>query len=368
VLIALLLATAAPLAAPPPAAEIDAPAPIAEDAAAYCRYLQAVAASQGDLLFSPTLFATLGAVDVSDVSTTGVPEVSHALRVTAGAGYSGQRLALGLLGRRQAEAECALYRAGSRLRALLFAGEQVFARPALAARAALLAARLPRAAELLEEERREVAAGNATAEQLTVTQLRVEALRALATQTQQALASLAGEESPPRLTALLREREAAERRLVELEGAGRELRAFDVTLRLGVDRQLLQPTDLSPFFGLVSVSFNPGLLFQSHHEAEAREAHAAWVPREAGGVGGRAEQLLVRLRATLSAESARLAEQRLLARDLAERTGTLAGLAGDKARRFRDYLWLEATRVEAEEAYLAAHVAALQAALGEENK
>ncbi len=340
------------------------PAPWA-DAEAYCRYTSAAAASEGSLLLSPSLFGTLGVLDVSDVSPTGVPGSSSAARVTAGLSYSGQRIFLGLLGERRAAADCALYRATSQLRTLLFYGEDELEREALEARAAVLAEMLPEAAAILAREVRAVESGRSTAEALTATQLRVDALTALATVNRERLAALP-QVSPHRAVAdliALRNQAALAAELLEEEV--RRTRAFDLTVRAGLDRQLSGPTR-SPLFGLVTLTFNPGWFFQGSKESQARAAYAEWVPTEAGGLSPRAEQLLVRLRAVLRGEEQRLGEAKALEADLVQRRDSLLSIAGDKVERFRDYLWLEGARLAAERAYLAVHVRSLRAAIREE--
>ena len=332
------------------------------DADSYCRFTAAAASSENSLLYSPSLFATFGVVDVSDVSTTGIPRT--ATRVTAGLNYSGQRVAMGWLGQRRAAADCALYRASSQLRALLFYGEEELERDALQARDAVLQERLPRAAAILAEEARAAEIGRSTIEALTAVQLRVDALTTLAGKTREqigALASLAPHRTVAELLAA-RQQAAVESEL--LEEKGRRLRAFDVLLRAGLDREVGAPSR-SPLFGLVTLSFNPGFFFQGPRESEARTAYAEWVPREAGGISARSEQLLSRLRATLAGERQRLSAVKIFLADLRQRMGLLGSIPGDKVARFRDSLWLEESQLEAERAYLAAHIASLRGALGE---
>jgi hypothetical protein len=334
------------------------------DADAYCSYVKETASSETDLLLVPELFATIGRVDVSDVSTTGVPGISHALRFTSGVNLSGQRLALGLLRPRWAAADCALYRSTSQLRALLFNAEEELQREALLARARVLDGKLPHAAEVLAEERRDVEIGRATVESLTAAQLRVDGLTALALQTHERLAALPKAAPHEPIPELLRRREAAARGLQSLEADARRWRAFDFTLRAGVDAEVDQRHQKTPVFGLVSVSFNPGFFAQLVHERRAAAAYAAWLPDEAGGLSTRSEQLLARLRAQLEGERKRLEEVSVLRADLEQHMSSIESIAGDRIRRFRDYLWLEVARIEAEQAYLEAHVATLEAALG----
>lgn len=131
-------------------------------------------------------------------------------------------------------------------------------------------------------------------------------------------------------------------------------------MRAGYDR-VFGFESRAPFFATLNLSYNLGGLLQPEAHKRAEEGRRLWARGEDGDV----ETRLAELRAVHAAEKARLGQTRMLLADLEGRLRELDGLSSEKARTFREYLWLELVKVKAEHAWLEARTAAVARFLGE---
>ncbi len=337
-------------------------APASEEAAdGYCRWLEGVADAESSLMMAPSLFATGGLVN----SPLGDPSDALGVkpRLMLGLQYDFVRLYQGMTLRRRAAAECRGFRASQRLEALVGGQEQIGLAEALAARAEVLAEALPKAEAMLSRLRVELTeARSATLDELNATELRVDGLRALFAQTAREQAALAAAEPAEAadLTPLLEARRGADLESQRLAANLRESSAWGFHVRAGYDRVFGLESG-APFFATLNLSYNLGGLLQPEANARAEQGRRLWARGEDADV----ETRLAELRAVHAAERARLGQTRMLLADLEARLRELDGLSSEKARAFREFLWLELVKVKAEHVWLEAHTAAIARFLGE---
>jgi predicted nucleic acid-binding Zn-ribbon protein len=333
----------------------------------YCRWVRGEADSRQALLVAPELFARGGLVNAGEAGGgLGTPLGGNTPRLTVGLTYSASRLAQGLALRQRADAECERYQAQAVLQEAAASGRDVGARPGLAARGAFLRRVLPDAQARVEAARAEVQAGRATLEELNALQLKLDALRAQARQTEADLARLQERPLPEggALPELLQRFSRAQLESERLASRVRQSQAWDVALTAGYDRVFGQDQRV-PVLALLTLSYNLGGLWQGAAEARAQEGRAQAATEDVEGVDRRTAQLLADLRATREAERARLEEVGVLLKDLEAQLATLERLQTGEVRRYRDSLWFELARLGAEQAYLEAHVEALGRFMGE---
>jgi hypothetical protein len=269
--------------------------------------------------------------------------------------------------RRRAEAECRRQRALLALQSALVAGADIGAAPALEARLAVLGHALPEGDRIIDALRADLQEGRATLEELNAVQLRVDALRALETQTLRArerVARLPPSSARP-LSVLLQELRDADDEIERLSGKLRSSSAWGIRVRGGYDELLHTPQDL-PLFGMITLSYNLGGWSQAAANERARRARPRAADEELEGLPQRVERLLQELRATRSSEETRLRELHTLVADLESQLRTLQSLETAKVRRFHDFVVLERARLQAELAWLQAHTESLGAFLGRE--
>ncbi len=334
----------------------------------YCAFVRGVGDAESAVLLAPDVFASVGVVNAGEAGDGGgVPLGGPTPRITAGLNYDVVGLYRGLAIRRRAEAECARYRAISALQAAVKRGPDVGAEAALAARAQVLEGALPEAEQLLASLREDVKQGRATVEELNALQLRLDGLRALAHETARERERLAALPRPAErpLSTWLQELRAADDRVEQESGSLRRASAWNVRLRGGYDELVNVRQDV-PLFGMLTVSYNLGSLWQPAANARAREGRRLALEEDVEGVSQEVAQLLRELRATHGADEARLREVSVLVTDLEGQLKDLQAMETAKVRRYRDYLVLELARLRAEQAWLKAHVTELGRFLGEE--
>ncbi len=323
------------------------------DSDAYCDHVQGVADAQSALLFSPELFTSFGYVDQPE--TVMVPDsTANDLRITAGLRWKLSGIYEGFLTKKRAKADCRRHEALDQVQ-----GDTTYR--ALQARAEVLDAAMAKADKMLADADEDLDRRRATAVEVTATRLRVDALREQAAETQRQLDAL----PPPSDKSMKRALDAfydADADVEKQEAALRRARAFDVSVRFGYDK-FAGGDDESPYFAVVSVGVNLGVLFQGKANKRAQRGEARLIREEAGAELAATE---TRLRALLEIEIKREEETGILAADLKEQLDALEDLGGGEARRYRQTVWFDWVEANAEHAYFAAHVASLREILGEE--
>lgn len=332
---------------------------------AYCRYVESVARSDAALLRAPELFGSLGhfsAVGSGLEPAAGV----QTTRILAGIRYDLVEVVRGNLVMRRARAECARYRAMTRLEAALRTGSGITMLPALAAKVAVLRNVLPSLMQRMDTLAADVAAARATVEDLQSFRIRVDELRDAIANSEMEIARTAVHptETTEPFADLLEAYWAADREVEEAEAALRSARAFGLELEGGYE-ELLTVRQGVPLFGVIGISYDIGHLWQGSANREAGAARDEWRRVRGGSPGNqRIAEALAALEATREAQRRRLEEVTVLARDVKEQLAVVEGLETRKVARFRDYLWVESARLEAERAFLERHVQELDRFLG----
>jgi hypothetical protein len=340
----------------------------ADPARGYCERVRGTSKAQAALELAPEVFASIGVVNAGDAQggSDDSPLGSPKPRLTAGLGYDFVGLYRGRTLRSRAEAECRRYQALSALQSALEQGSRLGEASALEARARALATSLPRAESLVAAVRDDLRDGGATLEELNAVQVRLDHLRALARDTERTREQLALQPAPPAgqdLGTLLTAYEAADDEVEALSGGLRKAAAWRLSVRGGYDEVFNVQQDV-PLFGQLTLGFNLGHLWQGRANAQAREGRRLEARDAVDGAPRRVRQLMGELRVTRRGEQQRLAEVSALVSDLEGQLREVERLETRQVRRFRDYLLLELARLQAEQAYLGAHLETLRSLLG----
>jgi hypothetical protein len=121
-----------------------------------------------------------------------------------------------------------------------------------------------------------------------------------------------------------------------------------------------------PLFGMLTLSYNLGNLWQPAANTRARDGRRRALEEDVEGVSQEVSRLLGELRAAHRSEETRLREVSVLVSDLEGQLRDIQTMETAKVRRYRDYVLLELARLRAEQAWLKTHVAELGRFLGEE--
>jgi hypothetical protein len=335
----------------------------ARGARAYCEHVALVAASEGALLRAPWLFSTFGTLRGSstldaDVTGGGL-ERELSLRLQAGLGFSPTRYYLAGLLDEQAKAECERHRAEAELLAYDSGGRGV-PPGALKAKIGVLREALPRAAALLQQSLDALEASRTTVQEHEALALRVDGLRERLAAAELELAALPpvwADAEPPAGSFERLRRWTAKKQAVasSLRRAG----ALSLTLRGGYDELFGVPQEL-PVFGSVSLEFNPGWFWQRGIDERAEHAHAESVAAAGRGREQGLADLARQLVAELAIVRRRSAEVKAALADLERRSERLAAAPSSTAREYAEYIWFEAVRLRADDAFLREQVRALE--------
>lgn len=328
-----------------------------------CEHASGVAESQASLLMSPEVFASLGVVSAS-FNDQGLG--SPTPRLLIGADYSVSKLVQGLTLEQRARVECDRARALAALTPAIAQGDELGLLPALRARAQVLHDVLPQAMTLAHEVQVEVQDGRASREELDAISQRLDALQRLTHQTDADQARLA--QSPTLSaqefrTALAAYREA-DVRFESLNGSLRAQTAWDVGVRGGYER-LFDVKQSVPLFGMITLSYNLGGLFQASANRRAVEGVRTMDAVDPAGVGTQVRQLLGALEAQLAAERSRLNETHTRLADLAGQWDELGRIQTHQVDRFRRAVFFELAQTRADVAFLESHVRSLEALVNE---
>ncbi|RYZ36687.1 MAG: hypothetical protein EOO71_30850 [Myxococcaceae bacterium] len=339
-----------------------------EPAQGYCERVRGTSSAEAALEFAPEVFASIGAVNAGDAQggSDETPLGSPKLRLTAGLGYDFVGLYRGRTLRSRAEAECRRHQALAALQGAVQQGARLGETAALQARSRALAESLPRAETLVSALREELRDGGATLEELNAVQVRLDHLRTLARDTEQAQARMALEPALKEgqdLGALLMAFESADDQVEALSGGLRKARAWRLSVRGGYD-EVFDVDQTTPLFGQLTLGYNLGNLWQGRANAQARDGRRQETRDAVDGAPRQVRQLLGELRITEQGEQQRLREVSTLVSDLEGQLREVERLETRQVRRFRDYLLLELARLKAEQAYLGAHLKTLQSLLG----
>ncbi|MEJ7602394.1 MAG: hypothetical protein WKG01_31155 [Kofleriaceae bacterium] len=323
----------------------------------YCDYVEGAASAESALLFAPEVFGQIGQIEQSTVSM--VPGVDPGgLRFIGGLRYSLSGVYEGFATKGRAKADCKRHEALEAVRGLTIYR-------ALDARVQVYDDAMAEAEKTLKQSNADFEARRITAQEATATRLRVEELRRLTAETRQAMtlipAPSTGGDISNAVTSFQRADEAVETHEAKL----RRAKAFDVNVRVGVDTYLddTGSDQASPYFALLSVGVNLGVLFQGSGNDRAATGRKRLV--RSGRDPLSVDATVERLRAMVETATRRQEETAALEADLAKQITALDRVSGDDSKRYRVIVWFDLVKIRAEHAFHTAHVAALQQVLGE---
>ena len=320
----------------------------------YCDYVEGVAAAQSALKLAPQAFSEFGYIEQSIASTNPALQ-GNGLRLAAGLKYQLTGLYEGPVIQDHAKADCRRHQALEQVR-----GETLYR--ALDARVKVLDAALVEADKLLAAVTADLEARRTTAQEATAMRLRVEELRQLSTEAHNQMSALPKPAAGSDLSGALTAFQKADDQVEVYEAKQRWIQAFDVSLRAGLDEFLDRSTNTSPYFGVITVGINLGVLFQGSANARAAAGRRQLV--RSGHDPLAVDATVERLKAVAVAEAIRLEQTATLEADLKRQLDALAKVGGDESKRYRQTVWFDWIKVSAEHAYLDAHLAALRQVLG----
>jgi hypothetical protein len=325
-----------------------AAAEVADDG--YCDYVQGAANAQAAVQLAPELIGSLGYVEQPPASVA--PDGQKGLRLIAGVRYRLSGIYEGLATRNRAKADCRRHQAFEQVR-----GET--ASRAISARVKVLDDALREAEKILKTDETDFAARRTTAQEATATRVRVEELRELAAEDRRLLSTLPPPSERPLAGALAAYR-AADSEMESEEAKLRRAQAIDVSVRFGID-QYPERMNPQPYFAVVSVGLNLGILFQGSANRRAAAGRKRLVQSGRGlGVEGTVDAL----RATIEIETKRTKETAALVAELERQLDALGRIGGEESKRYKQTVWFEWVKAKAQHAYLETHVESVRAVLG----
>jgi hypothetical protein len=333
----------------------------------YCKYVSGVATSQADILKSPVLFASLGSASAeilpSELSST--TSVANRTRFFGGASYSLGNVMRGEALKHEARADCEQYEITSGLEAFLQENWEALTSDALDARAQVLRDALVQAKDILGRSQKLLEAHVATSQEYHAMQLRNDELLQILEQTDSDMGKAAKSESLallPLHEMLKKQQDLLTRQEVE-QGKSREAGTWDISATAGGQR-IINAGQSSPYFASVTLSVNPGRLWQTGAERRATEGFHRWIQEDPTGPSVRTFMLINHFVAIQTAEAKRLHETETLMADLEQRLESVRAIENDKVQSYEDYVWFDYIKIKAEHAYLVAHLKDLATVAG----
>ncbi len=316
----------------------------------YCEFVEGVADAQSAVLMSPDIFTELGRIEQSSQSVQ-PGDSPGSVRFIGGVRLRLSGIYEGFATKGRAKAECKRHTALEQIR-----GETLFR--AFEAKANVIDGALPEAEKILRVVNADLDARRTTAQEATATRLRVEELRRIAEETHQAMSILP---RPTGGTLSLASFQQADDDVEHHDAKIRRAKGIDVSVRVGVDGFLngsVNSDTSSPYFAVLSVGLNLGVIFQSGANARAAEGRRRFVRsgRDPLSVDATAD----RLKSLVEVATRRIAETSALEADLQKQIQVLDRVGGDDSKRYKQIVWFDFIKIKAERAYYEAHAAALQ--------
>lgn len=313
----------------------------------YCDYVEGTASAESATLYAPEAFAQIGYIELNSVSQAGSPDIdNNGTRFVGGLRWRLSGILEGNATKARAAADCAKHRAFEQVR-----GDTI--RVALEARGKIYEAALPEAEKLLAATNADFEARRATAQEAMATRLRVEEIRRLAGENTAQLRALPAK-SETSIAGAVAAYHSADAEIEDAEASIRRWKAVDLSVRGGVDQYLSIDTgDRSPFFAVVSLGVNLGVLFQGSGNARAAEGRKRLA---ASGRDALSQEGTVAL---AQAATKRATETATLEADLKRQIDALDRVGGDDSKRYRSIVWFDWIKAGAEHAYHEALAGAL---------
>ena len=368
-------------ASPTAGAVAPASAPTAATSAAiddgYCDFVEGTASANAATLYAPELFGQFGYIEQPAFAVTPTMGDNN-LRAIGGIRWSLTNIFAGSATKSLAHADCKRHNALAKLRQVTSAmrgtgGSAPLALAgarALGAKLRVLTDAQQEAQKIVTEAAADLEAKRTTAPEAIAARMRYEELRGEASSIQAMLAALPPEVSngTTSLTQLLEEYIAADAKVEKYAGRLRTIRAYDVSVRGGIDQFLQGDNAQANYFAVVQVGINLGALFTGSGNSRAARGRKQFAASEMATVSANAndqsqsaamQTSTDQLRAVLDVETKRLQDVQALVTDLDQQLQKLAQIPGDESKRFRQTIWFDAIKAKAELAYLQAHIQAL---------
>jgi hypothetical protein len=320
----------------------------------YCDFVEGAASATAATLTAPQLFGQFGYVEQPLFAETAIGDSTN-LRVLGGVRYSFTNLWAGMTTKSRAHADCKRHKA-------LDALQDTTAGRALTARIKVYDDAQAHADEILRDIQTAVETRQATAQDLLATRLRVEELRTLAANARRDLAAVPAADERP-LPTLLSSYRAADADVERSEGKLRTISAYDVNVRVGVDRFLTGANQQLQYFGVVELGVNLGVLWLGKHNRRAAAGRARFARVDPQLLDGKTFE---QLRATLETEQRLVEQSTALVADLDHQLQAVAQISGEDGKRFRETLWFAWVKASADLAYQRAHIDALREVIAAE--
>jgi hypothetical protein len=329
----------------------DPPPQIAPADDGYCDFTTNVANSTKAILYAPEAFVTLGYIDIPP--TQPIPStIDQSFRLLGGLKWKISGLYEGGAHAMHARADCRRHKALDNVQNVTLAR-------ALDARLKVYDDAAEKLEAIVSHDKTEAAAHRLTQQEATATQVHADEIRQLTAVARHARAAL-----PPTNVAIagaLVEFQNADDEVERAEGKLRIAQGLDISVRGGIDTFFQNGTQTNPFI-VLNVGVNLGIFWQTGANARARAARQKFT-RE-GHERLTFDASAANLRATLDQDRARGVQATALAGDLKRQLDQLDRLTTEESKRFRQTIWFEWVKAEAERAYLDAHIAALVEVLG----
>lgn len=316
----------------------------------YCDYVEGAANSQAAILLAPELIGSFGYIEQPPQSTQ--PSDTTQLRLIAGVRYKLSGIYEGIATRERAHADCRRHKAFEQVR-----GET--SSRAIAARLKVLDDALVQAEKFLKSDEEDFAAHRTTAQEATSTRVRVEEIRQLAADDHAAMSALPPPSETP-LAGALQTYRRADADVEDNEAKLRRAAGIDVSVRVGID-EYPSRNNPSPYFAVLSVGFNTGILFQGSANQRAAAGRRRLVQ---SGQGPDVQQTVEELRTTLEIETKRAKETEALVGELERQLDALGRIGGEDSKRYKQTVWFEWVKAKAQHEYLVTHVATIREVLG----
>jgi hypothetical protein len=291
--------------------------------------------------------------------------VANRTRFFTGGSYSVGNLQRARAVKHAARADCEQYEVTSGLEAFLQENWEAQTSDALGARAQVLHDALIQSKDVLGRTQKLMEAHVATSQEYHAMQLRNDELLQILEQTDSDMGKAAKSESLsmlPLQEMLKKQQDLLTKQEIE-QGKFREAGTWDISGTAGAQR-IINAGQSSPYFASVTVSFNPGRLWQSGAERRATEGFHRWIQEDPTGPSVRTYMLLDRFRAIQTAEAKRLRETEILMSDLEQKLESIRAIGNDKVQSYEDYVWFDYIKIKAEHAYLVAHLKDLATVAG----
>jgi hypothetical protein len=367
-----LRATLAVLILTVPAAVRAQPAALEDDG--YCDYVEGTAAANAATLIAPELFGQVGYIEQPTFATLPVEDPSN-LRVIGGVRYSLTNIYAGSVTKARARAECRRHKAlqvlqgaAEGLTGLNQALRAMTRGRALTARGRVVDEALPEAERILKELQVQLDARQTTAQSAMATRMRVEELRELSAVTKRELAELPPVPEQKPLSSLFSDFQSADAEVERQEAKLRTIRAYDLSIRGGVDRFLEGATQETRYFAVVELGVNLGALLVGSGNKRSKLGRKRYAASQTALFSKEEATNLAQVRAALEIDSKRVEQLTALAGELDAQYKALANTTSEESKRFRETVWFDLVKARAELAFLQAHVQAVRELLGEQAK